>query len=50
MRLFQVILFACIAQLCISQDAYHADLLEWLNENYGIENPEFSLANNSIVI
>ena len=46
MRILQVILFACIMQFGVSQDTYHTDLVEWLNTNYGIENPEFSLADN----
>jgi GH35 family endo-1,4-beta-xylanase len=28
----------------ISQDAYHLDLVQYLNENYEVENPEFSIA------
>ncbi len=50
MRILLVILFAFIAQFGISQDAYHTDLVEWLNANYGIENPEFSLANNEATV
>lgn len=50
MRISFAILFICLLQIGFSQDAYHTDLLEHLSSNYGIENPDFLLADNEATV
>jgi len=46
MRLVLLFFVTTLFQIGYSQDAYHTDLIDYLKDNYGIENPEFTTSSN----
>ncbi len=48
MRLFQFFSMLLIACCLSAQDTYHIELLDYLNEAYGIENPEFVIEDSEL--
>jgi len=48
MRITFTFLAIFFINIAFAQDAYHSDFLDYLKDNYGLENPEFCLANNEV--
>ena len=49
MRLLSLFVFVVFGALNLTaQDDYHSDLIAYLFENYGIENPEFIISDNEV--